>query len=225
VIRLAPFVWSNGGTMFDDEKQPTRFALDAPAIEALSEFIDLRGKHGVVPTDQEVESEDDEARFAAGKLGMLMSSRRSTTTFRKITGFEWDIAPLPVHKTAATVLHSDAYCVTKGSKNKPGAWRFVEFALGTEGATIMAKTGRTVPSTMEVSKSPAFLDPAKPPHNAAVFLDSIATIRATPTISTWPEIEDVANGILENALYYGHKPDEVARQLDEQTRSLFERGK
>ncbi|CRK56080.1 N-Acetyl-D-glucosamine ABC transport system, sugar-binding protein [Alloactinosynnema sp. L-07] len=225
VIRLAPFVWSNGGTLFDDERRPTRFALDGPAIEALSEFIDLRGRHGVVPTDQEVESEDDEARFAAGKLGMLMSSRRSTTTFRKITGFEWDVAPLPVHKSPATVLHSDAYCVTKGSKNKSGAWRFVEYALGKEGAAIMARTGRTVPSTVEVSRSPAFLDATKPPRSAAVFLDSIATIRATPTISTWPEIEDVANGILENALYYGHQPQEVARQLDEQTRSLFERGR
>ncbi|MGH3860022.1 ABC transporter substrate-binding protein [Actinokineospora sp.] len=225
IIRLAPFIWSNGGTLVDDEKRPTRFAFDEPAIEALSEFIDLRGKHGVVPTDQEVESQDDEARFAAGGLGMLMSSRRSTTTFRKITGFEWDVAPLPAYRTQATVLHSDAYCVTKGSANKAGAWRFVEFALGKEGASIMAETGRTVPSSVEVSRSPAFIDPTKPPRSAQVFLDSIPAIRATPAVSTWPEIEDVANGILENALYYGHQPREVARQLDEQTRSLFERGR
>ncbi|WP_436500114.1 ABC transporter substrate-binding protein [Actinokineospora sp. HUAS TT18] len=225
VIRIAPFVWSNGGTLVDDEKRPTKLSLDGPAVEALSEFIDLRGRHGVVPTDQEVESENDEARFAAGRLGMLMQSRRSTTTFRKITDFEWDVAPLPVFKSPATVLHSDGYCMPKGSSNKAGAWRFVEFALGKEGATIMAKTGRTVPSTMEVAKSPAFLDPGKPPRNASVFLDSIPAIRATPTISTWPEIEDVANGILENALYLGQQPQEVARQLDEQTRSLFERGK
>ncbi|MGQ0837571.1 ABC transporter substrate-binding protein [Actinokineospora sp.] len=150
IIRLAPFVWSNGGTLVDDERRPTRFALDEPAIEALSDFLDLRGRHGVVPTDQEVESEDDEARFAAGRLGMLMSSRRSTTTFRTITGFEWDVAPLPVHRTPATVLHSDAYCVTKAAANKSGAWRFVEFARGAAGAPIMAATGRTRPSKVEV---------------------------------------------------------------------------
>ena len=45
-----------------------------------------------------------------------------------------------------------------------------------------------------------------------------------PTISTWPEIEDVTGGILENALYRGDKLDDVIRQLDEQTRPLFARG-
>ncbi|MGQ0842087.1 hypothetical protein [Actinokineospora sp.] len=98
-------------------------------------------------------------------------------------------------------------------------------ALRGAAATIMAATGRTVPSNVEVSRSPAFLDPTKAPRNAKVFLDSIPTIRATPAVSTWPEIEDVANGILENALYYGHQPRDVARELDEQTRPLFERGR
>lgn len=219
LIRLAPFVWSNGGRLVEDN----RIALDAPAVEALANFIDLRGKHGVVPTDQEVESQDDEARFAAGTLGMLMSSRRSTTTFRKTAGFDWDVAPLPVLRTPATVLHSDAYCVTRGSANKAAAWRFVEFALSTQGATIMAGTGRTVPSNKAVASSPAFLDPTAKPAGARVFLDSIPSIKAPPTLSTWPEIEDVANGILENALYYNQPAADVARRLDEETRALFDR--
>lgn len=223
LIRLAPFAWSNGGRLFDDDRSPTRIAFDEPAVAALQNFIDLRGRHGVVPTDQEVESQDDEARFAAGKLAMLMSSRRSTTTFRAISGFDWDVAALPVYKTPATVLHSDAYCVTRGSSDKAAAWKFVEFALGAEGAAIMAGTGRTVPSNKAVAQSPAFLDPGAKPRNAQVFLDSIPAVRATPTISTWPEIEDVANGVLENALYYNQPTTDVVRRLDEQTRPLFER--
>jgi multiple sugar transport system substrate-binding protein len=77
---------------------------------------------------------------------------------------------------------------------------------------------------MEVSRSPAFLDPSKPPRNAQVFLDAIPTIRRVPTISTWPEIEDATEGILENALYRGDKLDDVVRELDSQTRPLFARG-
>jgi multiple sugar transport system substrate-binding protein len=45
-----------------------------------------------------------------------------------------------------------------------------------------------------------------------------------PTISTWPEIEDVTGGILENALYRGDPLDQVIRDLDTQTRPLFARG-
>jgi multiple sugar transport system substrate-binding protein len=225
IIRLAPFVWSNSGEIVDDPRKPTQFTLDTPqAREALRNIVDLRQQYGVVPTDQEVEAEDDESRFVNGRLAMLLSSRRSTTTLRTITAFDWDVAPLPVYDRQVGILHSDAYCITRGAKNKEAAWRFVEYAMSAEGQRTIAATGRTVPSNMEVSRSPAFLDPANPPRNAQVFLDAIATVRAMPTVSTWPEIEDVVAGILENALYRGDRLDDVIRQIDEQTRPLFARG-
>ncbi|MGH3390163.1 MAG: ABC transporter substrate-binding protein [Actinomadura sp.] len=225
IIRVAPFVWSNGGEVVDDERRPTRFTFDTPkAREALRNLIDLRLAYGVVPTDEEVEAQDDESRFASGGLAMLLSSRRVTTTFREIENFDWDVAPLPTYGAAGGILHSDAYCVTRGSRNKDGAWRFVEYAMGPEGQRILAGTGRTVPSHMGISRSPAFLDPAQPPRNAQVFLDAIPTVRRVPTISTWPEIEDVTDGILENALYRGDPIDQVIRDLDEKTRPLFARG-
>jgi multiple sugar transport system substrate-binding protein len=225
IIRLAPFVWSNGGEIVDDPDRPTRLTLDGPAArEALKNLVDLRLAYGVVPTDEEVESEDDESRFANGRLAMLLSSRRSTTTFRSITGFEWDVAPLPVYRQPAGILHSDAYCMTRGGENKQAAWNFLEYAISAEGQRIIAATGRTVPSHVEVANSPAFLGPAQPPRSAKVFLDAIPTVRALPTVSTWPEIEDLTGGILENALYRGDRLDDVIRQLDEQTRPLFARG-
>jgi multiple sugar transport system substrate-binding protein len=225
IIRLAPFVWSNGGQLVDDPTKPARLTLDTPAArEALKNLVDLRLAYGVVPTDEEVEAEDDESRFANGRLAMLMSSRRSTTTFRSITGFEWDVAPLPVYREQVGVLHSDAYCMTRGAKNKDAAWRFLEFAIAEEGQRIIAATGRTVPSHVAVSQSPAFLGPAQPPRSAKVFLDAIPTVRALPTVSTWPEIEDVTYGILENAMHRGDRLDDVIRDLDRQTRPLFARG-
>jgi multiple sugar transport system substrate-binding protein len=225
VIRLAPFVWSNGGEIVDNPQRPTRFTLDSPkAREALKNLIDLRVAYGVVPTDEEVEAEGDESRFANGRLAMLMSSRRATTTFRSITTFEWDVAPLPTYGQASGILHSDAYCITQGSRNKDAAWRFVEFAISAEGQRIIAATGRTVPSHIEVSRSAAFLGPAQPPRSARVFLDAIPVVRPVPLISTWPEIEDVTSGILENALYRGDRLDDVIREIDEQTRPLFARG-
>jgi multiple sugar transport system substrate-binding protein len=224
VIRIAPLVWSNGGEVVDDEERPTRFTLDAPeARNVLQAFFELRTLHGVVPTDQEVESEDDESRFANGRLAMLLSSRRSVPTFREAAKFDWDIVSLPVFLKPAGILHSDAYCMTKASDEKDAAWRFVEFALGPEGAPVVARTGRTVPSLKSVAESDAFLDPAKKPANSRVFLDGIETIRRVPTISTWPEIEDVSDGILENGMYLGQPVDRVIAELDEKTRPLFER--
>jgi len=224
LIRIAPFVWSNGGDVVDDQDRPTRFTLDSPAARrALEAFFDLRQLHFVIPSEEEVESEDDETRFLNGRTAMVLSSRRATPAFRTITSFDWDVAPLPRHRKPAGILHSDAYCMTEASGNKTAAWRFMEFALGPVGQRITARSGRTVPSLVEVSRSPAFLDPKARPRHSSVFLDTIPVIRRVPTISTWPEIEDASEGILEVGLYEGVSAQEVTRQLNEATRPMFAR--
>jgi multiple sugar transport system substrate-binding protein len=154
---------------------------------------------------------------------MLLSSRRSTPTFRTITDFDWDVVSLPVHKHPAGILHSDAYCMTRASEAKDAAWRFVEFALGVEGQRITAATGRTVPSLIEVANSPAFLDPDAKPANSQVFLDGIPFIRRVPNISTWPEIEDAIGPILEDGLYERLSASAAARLIVEETADLFAR--
>ncbi len=225
VLRLAPLVWSNGGELVDDDDAPTRLTLDTPEAEqALRTFLELRLAYGVIPSDEEVEAEDDEARFLNGRAAMLLSSRRATTTLRDAATFDWDVAPLPVLRQPAGILHSDAYCMARGASSPEAAWRFVEFAVGPEGQRTLARTGRTVPSLVEVSRSEAFLDPTQPPRRASVFLDAIPTVRRTPSVSTWPEIEDATEGILENAMYLGHPVDQVVAELDAATRPLFARG-
>ena len=113
--------------------------------------------------------------------------------------------------------------MTKGSKVKDAAWRFVEYAVGPEGSPVIAKTGRTVPSLKKVAESDAFLDPGQKPANSQAFLDAIATIQHVPTISTWPEIEDVTDGLLENGMYLGQPPQAVIAEIDRKTRPLFAR--
>lgn len=224
-IRLAPFVWSNGGEIFDDDERPTRITMDDPAsLRALSDFMDLWWVHDVVPSELEYESEDNESRFANGRMAMVMGSRRSVPFFRTITDFSWDVAPLPIHDEAATILHSDAYCIPADAEHADEAWRFVEFAVGPQGAPTVARSGRTVPSLESVADSEDFLDPSQPPASSQVFLDAIPDIRNTPTISTWPEIEDAADLILEVALWRERKsPEAVVRELDEGTRDAFSR--
>ena len=224
LIRIAPFVWSNEGRLFDDERRPTRFALDARARAALEDFFALRqSPYPLVPSEEEVEAEDDETRFQNGRTAMVLSSRRATPAFRTITEFDWDVAPLPRHDEPAGILHSDAYCMAAASDEKEAAWRFAEFALGPEGQRITARSGRTVPSLKVVARSDAFLDPRAKPANSRVFLDTIPVIRRVPSISTWPEIEDAAEAILERGFYEGFRSDEVARRLDAETREIFAR--
>lgn len=224
IIRIAPFVWSNGGQIVDDTDDPTRFTLDSvEAKQTIDAFFQLRTVNGVVPTDLEVEAEDDESRFVNGRLAMLLDSRRAVPSLREAADFDWDVVSLPYFRAPTNILHSDAYCMTEASGSKDEAWRFVEYALGPEGAAVVAKTGRTVPSLRSVAESVAFLDPTKKPKNSQAFLDAIETIQHLPTVSTWPEIEDVTNGLLENGMYLAQPVDKVVTEIDEKTRPLFER--
>lgn len=201
VIRLAPFVWSNGGELTDDPDTPLRFTLDEPAArEALEYIVSFVRDDGVVPTEEEVAAQDLETRFVANKLGMFLSSRREVPAPREVSGLKFDVAPLPASQVPAGILHSDAYCMATGAPAPDDAYEFIRFATGKQGQTITALGGRTVPSMIEVAESSAFLDPTQAPRHSKVFLDGVDAIRRTPVIPSWPEIEDEAEEILTRVL-------------------------
>ena len=224
IIRLAPFVWSAGGELVDNPEDPTRLALDSPQAQtALDFFLDLQVEHGVVPPQREELSQDSESRFLGGQLGMYFNSRRVVPTLRTITDFTWDVAALPVAPGGepATILHGDAYCMAEASPRKDAVWSFIEFANSERGQTILAESGRTVPSRTDVASSPAFLEPDKPPASSQVFIDVADDIRAVPITPTWAQVESEGNDILE-AMFYGQiDRDEGLQRLIEETQPLF----
>lgn len=205
LIRLAPFIWQNGGELVDNMEHPTQLMLkEERAQEAVQFFVSLRAMFGVAPSEAESKAEDNETRFRNGKLAMVLNSRRAVPNFRNIKDFVWNVAPLPVRNEgspAATVLHSDAFCMSKSSKQKDAAWEWIRFAAGPEGQKLAAELGRTVPSLKAVAESPAFLEPGRAPSNSKVFLDVIPSIRILPIVSTWPALESAVNQELEIAFY------------------------
>jgi multiple sugar transport system substrate-binding protein len=222
MYRLAPFVWQNNAVFVDDINHPTRLTLSRPpTLEALQWFVDLRQVHGVAPDRVEEESMDSESRFIAGITAMFLDSRRGTPTFREIEAFSWDVAPLPNGESSAGILHSDAYCMSASTENKEAAWQFIEFANSIEGQTIIAQSGRTVPSLMSVAESDVFLEPDLPPKRSYVWLDNAAIMRRVPVISTWQEIETVASEEVERAFYGEITAKEAATLAVQRTEEYF----
>lgn len=133
---------------------------------------------------------------------IVSNSRRGVPAYRTITGFDWDVAPLPRHRQRAGILHADAYCMPKASRAKAAAWAFIEFASSPEGQRSIATSGRTVPSLRIVADSPAFLDPGLRPQSGRVFLTEIPFLRAVPVTEGWVDVEDLSGEELARA-YYG----------------------
>lgn len=236
LIRLAPFIWGMGGELVDDLQAPSTLTLDrGPALLGLNAVKLLISRYRVTPRLIEYQAENNDARFARGALGMLFQSRRYTATLRELEGqgkgLDWDVAPLPRLQQEVGVLHADAYCMARASSQPQAAQQFVAYALSEAGQSILARSGRTVPSRKTVAQSPAFLDPTQKPAHAQVFLDAIPTLRRTPNVAVWHEIESKADVLLEEWFYEPPLPGEsdlegadtvlVARQIRDATRPLL----
>ncbi|GAB1513434.1 ABC transporter substrate-binding protein [Actinophytocola sp. KF-1] len=221
IVRMAPFIWSNGGTIVDDETSPTRTTLHEPAARgALRKVLDLVAS-GATPDKEQLAAQGVPEQFMTGKVAMFLSSRVEVPALREQRGLDFDVAGLPVMGEPASVLHSDAYCVAAGSPNATAAAEFVAFAVGTQGQTLTALGGRTVPSLRSVATSPAFLSPTRAPASSQVFLDAIPDLRHTPVTPSWPEVEDVIGTQLERAFLDGVPLDEVLAEIREQADPLL----
>ena len=213
--RSAAFVWGAGGDLIDDPDQPTTLTLDTPATqEGLRWFAEL-GPAGrnVTPTSLEARQFNDLARFAAGRAAMFVHSRRVVPVLREARDLHWDVAPLPVGKTPANVLHSDGLCLLAGARDKEAAWTFIEFVVGPVGQAVLAATGRTVPSLRTVAQSDAFLrgttfpfarggEPlGLAPTQAGVFLDNVPIARRLPAMATLPAVEGMFDRAFKQAFY------------------------
>jgi multiple sugar transport system substrate-binding protein len=165
-----------------------------------------------------------ESLFLNGRLGMYLDSRKVVPAFRTITGFGWDVAPLPTLGDPATILHSDGYCITAGSEQPDQAWDFIEFAIGEQAQEIGAQTGRAVPSLISAAESDAFLDPSRSPSRSQVFLDQLPGAGRIPVLPNWVEVEDTVDQILEESFFEGAATEEVLEEIDRQTAPLLAEG-
>lgn len=226
LIRYAPFIWGMGGEVVDDTDNPTKLMLDTPEARAgIDWFTSLgEGDLAVVPTRAEVLAEDDLSRFMNGRAAMYFQSRRVVPTLREIDSFQWDVAPLPQGDEPAGILHSDALCMNANAKDKDAAWAFIEYALGPEGQTELATTGRTVPSLTAIAESPVFLDPKALPKHSQVFLDAIPALRRLPSIGAWPEVEDIFNAEFQEALYADFDVDAAIGTTQDRANAVLSRG-
>src|SRR5258708_26243607 len=197
--RLLPFIWQSGGDVTDTP--PTKIVMNTPEVKtAMQWFVDLQGKYHVIPDEVQSRAQNVEDRFLAGTEGMLVFSRRIVPSLRLVK-FDWDVATLPQNKQAATLQYSDGYCMAKASSNKASAWTLIEFASSPEGQTLLARSGRTVPSLKAIANSSAFLDPTAKPQHSQVFLDLIPDLRMAPLLPNYADLEETVNQQIETAFY------------------------
>lgn len=128
-----PFVWSNGGRMFDEKGNVVLYSPET--VEALQLWYDLVHKYKVAPAASVQWSANDRYNaFVSGRLAIaLLGNFNVPNLLKDAPNLNFGVAPIPRGKDGyATFGGGNLIGITTQCKHPEAAWEFVKFALSDE---------------------------------------------------------------------------------------------
>lgn len=163
--------------------------FDDPAVRAaLAKLSAWFEEPGRTLLSAKTQLETGQEPFLSGTIGLAGPyGRWKVPTYRHITDFEWDFAPLPhaPGQPPANGVLTAAWAMARRSRHPEEAWRFIKFMCGPRGQRKICEQGLAIPALRSVAYDPCFTDAAKP-DNDGVFL--AAAEIAQPI--EWPADQD-----------------------------------
>jgi len=139
-------VFSHGGSMLNAEENQAAFAEDPGrnAIAVLRKFVDVGKMSDIRP---EVMFQD----FFAGRMGISMQSTAQLGRYNREIGDRFPLTcaryPLSAAKPRLPAGGNVAMIFAKDAGKQEAAWKFIKFACGPQGATMMVKATGYMPAT------------------------------------------------------------------------------
>lgn len=187
---LAPFIYSGGGKLFDDDDAPTSLALsDESSRDALMRTLELLRDPTVTLSDEQLARRTPLEWFEAGKLAMIAGYRDLVPQLRLVPGLDFDVMPMPVLDSTATIGEITGACLTAGSGEVPAAADFLVYALSTDAVAQVTRSGYIVPVNQQVALTDDFVQPGRQPAHATVFTDSVRAMQELPLLDVWPALD------------------------------------
>ncbi len=204
-----PYLMSNGASVLSDDGK--KIFLDTKeAVNSLDFYASLANVYKVAPQKSDSASLTMAQLFLQQKMAMHLSGRWLVPKYRAEAKFDWDIAPFPSGKNGSVVnIDASGYALSKKSKHKKEALKFIKFITSQESLSALTKSGLIIPARKDAAYSKVFLDKTKKPASSEIFLDTIKTGKVTPVNANYQKINDILNTGLE-PLFLGK---EKARDL------------
>lgn len=175
-----PYLMSEGGSFFDINSEASQRAINF--------YSDLRKKYFVAPKREEIASATMAQMFLQGKIAMHLSGRWLTPKYLEDANFEWDTAIFPAGELGSIVpLDASGWAVSKNSKHKEEALRFVGYLSSKNVIEKFAKTGLIVPARSDVDF-----------ENSEVYMKTLKTAKPTPVSVDYNKVLDMLKISLES---------------------------
>lgn len=167
--------WSQGTDLASPDFR--RINANDPHVQSAMHRIRRWGQRGSpfrLFGDARQEVETGSGVFMAQRAAMYGPiGRWMVPTYRQISDFEWDFAPLPRGSQNRNVLYIAAWCIAQKTKHPEEAWAVARHFASPESQRINSSLGLALPTLRSVAQSDAFLNPAVPPRGDDVFLRAV----------------------------------------------------
>jgi multiple sugar transport system substrate-binding protein len=218
-------VFSHGGTMMNAEETRVAFgdAAGQAAIRVLRRMVD----EGRMPNIRPATMFSD---FFAGRMGISMQSTAQLGRYNREIGGRFPLLtgrfPLSAPNARIPAGGNVAMMFTRDAQRQQAAWRFIKYATGPIGATMMVKaTGYMPASTIPAEREDmlAHFYRENPNH--------LTTFRQADSITGWYafpgpnalRITDVINDHLESVVARRSEPDAALERMVSDVQNLLPR--
>ena len=198
-FQILPFVWQTGGDLKD-------YATSgATALAYLRGLIDDGSMSEAVSNYTQ---EDARTQFITGKSAMMINGPWELATLTKDAQFDWDVAPLPKDKRAATSMGGENVVVMNGAKQSDAAVKLAKFLTSAEGAKIYCDGSGQLSSRPDLKGK---LKLSEDPKNK-VFESQLADAHARAYGKDYPKISEAIQLSMQEALTGASTPEAAAKK-------------
>lgn len=223
---LAPFIYSGGGKVFDDDNDPTSLALsDDGSTDALRRTLEVLRDPRLTLSTKQLEQRSAVGWFKRGKLAMIAGFRGLTPELRGIAGLDFDVMPMPSLGSPQTIADLNGICLAPGRPQRnEAAANVLSYLVSDEALARVAETGYVQPAKLTVAFSDDFLQPGQAPEHSDLFNSVMRTIVLPPLLTQGRELRQLVDPDVETLLTTPDIADlqESLKAIDEKSRSLLD---
>lgn len=171
-----PYMQAFGGGILNDDLN--LIINSENSQKGLGFYKDLRDKYHVAPTKSEIGSSTLAQMFLDQKIAMYLSGRWMYPKISEKADFPWTISEFP--GTAGVPCDTSGWAISKSSKHKKSAKKFVKYLASENSSRYFVQTGLIVPARIETSRQ----------IKEKVFLDAVKTSTKTPVSKDYKKLTD-----------------------------------
>jgi multiple sugar transport system substrate-binding protein len=184
-------LWTEGGELVGPDG---RAALDSPAgLKALTVYRTMIDDGLTQPKPSDCSGDDLRALFQKGEVAMLIADQSLIDQIAAAApGLNYGVAPVPAGTRGGTYAETDSAVLSKASKVKPIAWKFLDF-LFTRGPRVAFSTNEGfLPTTRAGAADPYFAKNER----LQVFVKGLPGAHFEPRVMGWGDAERVVSEAL-----------------------------